>query len=83
MDYHRYQEQVEGLRAYRSMAVIPEDLYDISVRLAKELLGYQQSITLPEDQAKRYEQAVNVPRRADHAAVAAGAGTPLKGRPIF
>lgn len=60
MALHRYQEQVEGLRAYRSIAVIPEDPYDIPVRLAKELLGYQRSIALSEDQASRYQQAVNL-----------------------
>jgi len=57
---HRYQEQVEGLRAYRSIAVIPEDPYDIPVRLAKELLGYQRSIALSEDQSSRYQQAVSL-----------------------
>lgn len=81
MDFHRSRDQVEGLRAYRSTAVIREDPYDISVRLAKELLGYQQSITLTRYQAKRYEQAVTLSEEGDHAAAPFGAGTSLKGRP--
>src|SRR3989338_2473975 len=46
IDLHRYQEQVEGLKKYSGIDVIPEDPYDISAALAKRLFGYQQNITL-------------------------------------
>lgn len=60
MDLHRYQEQVEGLRQYSHIPQIPEDPYDISALLAKELFGYQKSITLSSEQQKIYDQAMEL-----------------------
>ena len=60
MDLHRYQEQVEGLKQYSHISQIPEDPYDISAALAKELFGYQKSITLTTEQQKIYDQAMEL-----------------------
>jgi len=60
MDLHRYQEQVEGLKQYSHISQIPEDPYDISAALAKELFGYQISITLTTEQQKIYDQAMEL-----------------------
>src|SRR3989337_3714847 len=40
MDFHRYTEQVEGLKKYSDIPEIPPDPYDIKAGLAKKLLGY-------------------------------------------
>lgn len=58
MDFHRYQEQVRGLKKYKDISQIPEDPYNIPVRLAKQLFGYQQNITLNEEQQGVYKQAM-------------------------
>ncbi|OGY49532.1 MAG: hypothetical protein A3D39_00260 [Candidatus Buchananbacteria bacterium RIFCSPHIGHO2_02_FULL_39_17] len=60
MDLHRYQEQVEGLKKYSEIDVIPKDPYDISAALAKRLFGYQQNITLTSTQQAIYDQAVEL-----------------------
>jgi hypothetical protein len=60
MDFHRYQEQVEGLKKYSKIDVIPEDPYNIPVKLAKQLFEYQQTITLDEDQQAVYIQAMEM-----------------------
>jgi len=60
MDFHRYQEQVESLKQYKSISQIPEDPYNIPVALAKQLFEYQQTITLNEQQQKMYDQAMEM-----------------------
>lgn len=60
MDLHRYQEQVDGLKKYSDIKVVPEDPYDIPVTLAKELFGYQKNIQLTEDQQKIYDEAMKM-----------------------
>ena len=35
MDFHKYQEQVEGLKKYADIPQIPADPYDVPVSLAK------------------------------------------------
>ena len=60
MDLHRYQEQVEYLKRYADIPQIPADPYDISTELAKELLAYQEKITLTEEQQATYDQAVEL-----------------------
>lgn len=60
MDLHRYQEQVEGLKQFPDIAQIPEDPYDISAGLAKELFGYQQTITLTAEQQAIYDEAMEM-----------------------
>jgi hypothetical protein len=60
MDFHRYQEQVEGLKQYKDISQIPEDPYNIPVTLAKQLFEYQQTITLSEEQQAIYDQAMEM-----------------------
>ncbi len=57
--FHRYKEQVEGLKKYSTISQIPTDPYDIPASLAKELLKYDQDITLTSAEQKKYDQAMN------------------------
>ena len=60
MDFHRYEEQVEGLKKFSNIKQIPSDPYDIPVFLAKELLGYQKDIQLNSEQQKVYDEAMKM-----------------------
>ena len=60
MDFHRYEDQVEGLKKYSNIKKIPKDPYDIPVSLARELLGYQKSIKLTAKQQEIYDEAVKL-----------------------
>ncbi len=60
MNFHRYQEQIEGLKKYKSFEIIPEDPYDISVEHAQKLLLYQKDIQLTQEQQEIYDQAVQM-----------------------
>lgn len=60
MDFHRYSEQVEGLKKYSDIGKIPKDPYDISVSLAKELLGYKENIKLTSEQQAVYDEATKM-----------------------
>ena len=60
MSIHRYSEQVEGLKEFKSAlrpldelgaSKIPDDPYDIEARLAKELIAYYDLELTPEEQA--------------------------------
>jgi len=62
MSLHRYGEQVEGLRKFKSVASqnvaeIPDDPYDVEARLAKRLLSYYDMKLTPGEQA-RYDYAM-------------------------
>ncbi|MBI5465985.1 MAG: hypothetical protein HY974_01700, partial [Candidatus Kerfeldbacteria bacterium] len=55
MNTHRYGEQVEGLKKFKSavgqnIAKIPDDPYDIKASLAQELQGYYDMQLTPEEQ---------------------------------
>ena len=39
MDLHSYAEQVEGLKKFADIGIIPEDPYDVHVTQAREMLG--------------------------------------------
>ena len=60
MDFHRYKEQVEGLKKYSDIKQIPSDPYDIPVSLAKELLGYKDNIKLTFEQRVVYDEATKI-----------------------
>lgn len=60
MDFHRYQEQVEGLKKYSNTSQIPEDPYNIPTSLAQELFEYQKSIALTTQQQVVYDQAMEM-----------------------
>ncbi len=60
MDFHKYQEQVEGLKRYADIPQIPADPYDVSVLLAKQLFEYQKTIQLTPDEQAFYNRAVQL-----------------------
>ncbi|MBI2134349.1 hypothetical protein HYU09_00015 [Candidatus Woesearchaeota archaeon] len=60
MDFHRYQEQIEGLKKFSKIKQVPEDPYDIPVSLAKELLGYKNGIQLTAEQQAVYDNAMKM-----------------------
>ena len=60
MDFHRYTEQVEGLKKYSNINQIPSDPYDIPVSLAKELLEYKKTIKLTSEQQVIYDEAMQM-----------------------
>ena len=57
MVLHRYSEQVEGLKKYSDISVIPPDPYDIDAGLAGELMGYYDMELTPEEQ-EAYDYAM-------------------------
>lgn len=57
MSFHRYSEQVEGLKKYSNIPEIPPDPYDIEAGLAKRLIGYYDLELTPEEQ-KAYGYAL-------------------------
>lgn len=60
MDFHRYAEQVEGLKKYSDIDVIPSDPYDIEISLAKRLVAYGEEIVLTEQQQEVYDKAMEI-----------------------
>ena len=60
MDFHRYSEQVEGLKKHAHIDKIPSDPYDIPVSLAKELLQYKKTIKLTTEQQMIYDEAMKM-----------------------
>lgn len=60
MDYHRYREQVQGLRRYADVPEVPRDPYDIPVPLAKRLLSYEKTIKLTPEQENTFERAMKL-----------------------
>ena len=60
MNFHRYVEQVTGLRRYAHVSEVPADPYDIPVSLAKRLIGYQASIELSNGQQAIYSRAMKL-----------------------
>lgn len=57
MDFHRYSEQVEGLKKYVYIEEIPPDPYDIEAGLAKKLMSYYDMELTPQEQ-KAYDYAI-------------------------
>lgn len=60
MSQHRYEEQVDALQKYADIPEIPTDPYDISLPLAKKLIGYKNSIQLSAAQQGEYDGAMNM-----------------------
>lgn len=60
MDFHRYQEQVEGLKKYAAIKEIPADPYDIPVSWANRFLEYGKSTKVTPEQQTVYDQAVKL-----------------------
>ena len=57
MSFHRYHEQVEGLKRYSNLSVIPSDPYDIEAKLAKQLLSYY-DLPLTQEEQRAYDFAM-------------------------
>lgn len=57
MSWHRYQEQVEGLKKYSYIKEVPADPYDIDVELARKMKKYY-DVELSEKQQKEYDYAM-------------------------
>lgn len=51
MDLARYDEQVQGLKAFATIAEIPPDPYDIEAGLAQKLMAAYELALTPEEQA--------------------------------
>jgi len=55
MSFHRYTEQLEGLKKYRHIAEIPSNPYDVPAAIAKRLLTYYDlELTTEEEEAYDY-----------------------------
>jgi hypothetical protein len=60
MNFHHYVAQIHGLRAFAREPVIARDPYDVSVRLAKRITGYADSIHLNTEQQAAYREAMKL-----------------------
>jgi hypothetical protein len=60
MDMAKYQTQVQGLHRYATIDAIVPDPYDVSVSLAKRLLGYEHSIRLTSAERTTFDRAMNM-----------------------
>jgi hypothetical protein len=60
MRFSHYLNQLSGLAQYASMREIPQDPYDVSVRLAKRLTSYSDHIKLTPRQQTTYDEAVRL-----------------------
>jgi len=54
MIVHLYQEHVQGLKSYSTIAEIPPDPYDIEADFAKKMMDYYDTPLTPEEQ-KAYD----------------------------
>lgn len=61
MDRAHYEQQLRELRGYAGSGVVPSDPYDVSVVLAKRLLGFR-SISLNRHGRATYRRAVQLSR---------------------
>lgn len=57
MSLHRYSEQIEGLKKYNDISIIPPDPYDVEASLAKKLITYY-DIKLTAKEQKAYDFAM-------------------------
>jgi hypothetical protein len=55
-----YRDQLRGLENYRAVREVPSDPYDVSVALAKRLIGYRSSITLSVSEQAVYDRATDL-----------------------
>lgn len=57
MSWHRYSEQVEGLKKYKNIKEIPSDPYDIDAGIAKKMQSYYED-KLTSEQQRAYDYAM-------------------------
>lgn len=60
MSYSSYSTQVSELKNFAGNPLIPQNPYNVSTNLAKQLWGYYQNITLTPAQQQVFNQAVNI-----------------------
>ena len=60
MSLHSYEEQIEGLKKYASLEIIPPDPYDVPVTWAQKMIEYNDTTTLTPDQQALYDEAVEM-----------------------
>lgn len=60
MDFHRYKEQIEGLKEYSKYEKIPGDPYDISREWAEEMIDYNENVQLAVSQQEIYDEAMEM-----------------------
>ena len=60
MVFHRYEEQVEGLKAYAAYAEIPPDPYDVPKEWAERMIAYDSTTVLTPEQQAVYDAAVEM-----------------------
>jgi hypothetical protein len=60
MAYADYVKQIRGLKAYADVREIPPDPYNVEVRLAQRLFGFDKTYSLDADQQAVYDQAMRM-----------------------
>jgi len=60
MDFHRYIEQIEGLKKYSENELIPKDPYNVSSEWAEKMVSYTENVFLTDKQQKIYDGAVKL-----------------------
>lgn len=60
MDFHSYQEQVEGLQKYSEYEIIPPDPYDVSAQWADSMMKYNEETELNPEQQAIYDKAMGL-----------------------
>jgi hypothetical protein len=60
MAYADYVKQIRGLNAYADVREIPHDPYNVEVRLAQRLFGFDKTYSLDTDQQAVYDHAMKM-----------------------
>ncbi|MEK7519592.1 MAG: hypothetical protein AAB565_02325 [Patescibacteria group bacterium] len=60
MDFHSYQEQIEGLKKYAEYEIIPSDPYNIEASFADRMIVYNDQTKLTVEQQAVYDKAVEL-----------------------
>lgn len=60
MYFHRYSEQIDGLKKFSNIELIPSDPYDVPATIAKKLLEYKKNILLSAEQQAIYDEAMKL-----------------------
>ena len=60
MNLAHYEQQLSGLKSYRGDPLVPADPYDVSVRLARRLIGYDRTMQLSRSEGRLYSRAVRL-----------------------
>lgn len=58
MDPDRYRQQIEGLKRYAHIPEVPQDPYDIDAGLAQQLLEFDETVVLDEQDQATFDAAM-------------------------